>query len=294
MRRLPSWLIVGAVGALVALAAADALRPTGESARKTATEAGAPDLHGVLVVAGPDCSVAALRLPGLTEQQPPRQPDCGGVVWSRDNTLAARCTKTNGTEVLTANLEFTARVQGCAPAWRPDGALGVIRAGDLLVWRRRGRTQLFISKQQLAEWLNGRLASGEGWEFAEVAWIERTTVAAILQGPRSAEQALAIMSPGGLELFVPTFGQQIEDLRVSPRGDMAFARTRLEPTYSMLRRNGNEVALPRIANARSLAWSPGERWVALATRTTTFIARTGTRKVLMRIPVGGDSVAWLP
>ena len=53
------------------------------------------------------------------------------------------------------------------------------------------------------------------------------------------------------------------------------------------------MALPGIANARAFAWSPDEKWVAIATRTTTFIARTGLRDVVQQVPVGGDSLVWL-
>ena len=42
----------------------------------------------------------------------------------------------------------------------------------------------------------------------------------------------------------------------------------------------------------AIAWSPDERWVALSTRTTTFIAQTGTRRVVRQIAVGGDALAW--
>jgi hypothetical protein len=54
------------------------------------------------------------------------------------------------------------------------------------------------------------------------------------------------------------------------------------------------VILPRIANARAIAWSPDGQWLSLATRTSTFIARIRTRGVVMRIPVGGESLEWLP
>jgi hypothetical protein len=250
-------------------------------------------LHGSLVVAGRDCVPIAFRLPALPQEQPLRPPDCHGTVWSDDGTLSATC-HGGVTTIVSADGSGRLEARGCAPAWRPDGALGLIRDGDVVVARRHGQPQVFVSNEELVDWLNGRLTSGEGWKPTALAWIDPTNMAAILEGPRPAEQALAIMSPDELELFVREFGQHIDSLQANGRGDLAFARNRLSREYVMLRRGGNEVPLPRIANARAFAWSPDGEWVAIATRTATFIARAGTREVVLRVPSGGDALAWEP
>jgi hypothetical protein len=294
MRRLPSWIIVGAVGIVVALAAADAIRPHGETQRSEPAQR-PPDLTGLLVVAGPDCSMAALRLPGLTEQSPPRQPDCRGLIWSEDGSLAARCTTTNGTEILDANLEFLSRIQGCAPAWRPDGALSVIRNGDLVMWRRRGRRVVYVSRAQLADELAGQIEDGREYSLVDVAWSATISFAGVVAGPAPWQRAIIVYTANAVELVVPELGRRISALEVSPTGNyMAFATNQLGREFVLLNRAGAEVPIPRIANVHALAWSPDERWVALATRTATFIARTGTRDVVLRIPTGGDSLMWLP
>ncbi|HXL44360.1 MAG TPA: hypothetical protein VN960_09915 [Gaiellaceae bacterium] len=293
MARLPTWLIVAAVGAVVALAAADAIRPTGEPRTRAPAATGPPGLNGVLLVGRPDCSTTAIRLPSLDEERALRRLDCGGLVWSRDGTLAARCTPTNGTEILTERLEFTARVAGCSPAWREDGALSVIRNGDLLIFRRRGPVRLFVSRTTLAEALAGEVP--RAYELSELVWIDASRFAAILHGRQPWQQAIVVYSRDGVERFVPEAGQRISGLRVSPLGNyIAFARNALGREYAMLLRGGPETRLPRIANARTIAWSPDEEWVALATRTATFIARTGSRRVVFRVPAGGDTLAWLP
>jgi hypothetical protein len=293
MGRLPSWVIVVAVGALVALAAADALRSTSEGSPKTAVaEPSVPNLQGVVVV-GPNCSVRALRLPDLLELQAPRQTDCGGIVWSSDGTLNASCAR-GYTDIGTSEGRHALRIRGCAPAWRTDGAFSVIRDGELFVARRHGPPQIFFSREQLAQGLAGRVPPGERFELVEVAWLDVTNFAAIVRGPHPWERAVAVLSPGGLGTLVPELGQRISSLRVSPLGNLAFARDQLGREFVMLTDAGVEVPVPRIANARAIAWSPDEEWVALATRTTTFIARTGTRRVVLRLPVGGDTLAWLP
>jgi hypothetical protein len=291
MSRLPSWLIVAAVGILVALAAADAIRPHGERPQQSGPTVRGPELSGVLLVAGPDCSVTALRLPALEEMQAPRQIDCGGVTWSPDGTLNATC-KEGFTDVALTGGPSLLHVRGCGAAWRVDGSVGVIRDGELVVARRRGQPRIFFSQGQLAQALEGQAPAGERFELAEVAWLSLTNFAAIVQGPKPWERAIGFLSPGG-GTVVPELGQHISSLRASPLGNVAFAHNQLGREFVMITPAGREVPLPRIANARAIAWSPDERWVALATRTTTFIARTGTRQVVLRIPVGGESLDWL-
>jgi hypothetical protein len=294
MPRLPTWLIVAGVGAVVALAAADALRPADEVSPKTPlVEASAPDLQGVVVV-GPNCSVRAVRLPDLVEFQAPRQTDCGGLVWSSDGTLNASCA--NGyTDVGTSEGRHVLRIRGCAPAWRPDGALSVIHGGDLIVTRRRGPQQVFVSRGQLADALAGRLQGGRAYGLVEVAWHGSVSFFGIASGPEAWQRALVVYTPEGLTDVIPQLGQRISSLHVSPSGNfVAFARSGVGRELVMLTASGQEVPLPRIGNARAIAWSPDERWVALATRTATFIARAGTRRVVLRIPSGGDTLAWLP
>jgi hypothetical protein len=294
MGRLPTWLIVAAVGALVALAAADALRPADESSPATpVAEASTPNLEGVLVV-GPRCSVRALRLPDLLELQAPRQTDCGGLVWSDDGTLNASCAD-GYTDVGTSEGRRAFRLRGCAPAWRPDGALSVIRDGDLVVVRRRGRPQVFLSREGLADALAGELQGGGTYRLVEVAWHGSVSFFAIASGPEAWQQAVIVYTPEGLTDVMPQLGQPISSLHVSPSGNfVAIARSAAGRELVMLTATGQEVSLPRIGNARAIAWSPDEQWVALATRTATFIARNGTRRVVRRISAGGDTLAWLP
>jgi hypothetical protein len=289
--RLPTWLIVAGVGALIVLAAADAIRPHGELSAAPTTTVPMPRVRGMFLFPGPGCDPVAVRLPRALAEHPPRLADCGGFVWSADGTLAARC-HGEVTNVYGPQMETLGRLAGCAPAWRPDGVLSVIRDGDLVTARRHGRPQVFLSRDALADELKREV--GSGYQLSEVAWIDPQTFAAIVRGPRRWQQALVVGSRDRLELIVPERGQRISSITVSPLGKLAFARNQLGREFVMLDRSGRELALPRIANVRALAWSPDERWVALATRTTTSVARTGSREVVLRIPLGGESLAWLP
>ena len=293
MRRWPTWLVVGALVALGALALADAIRPTGGSVGLSLQAPRASGLQGTLVVAGPDCSVSALRLPTLVEQEPPKQPDCGGTVWSSDGTVSARCVRGMTIVDLTPD-GLLSRLRGCAPAFRPNGDVSLIRAGSLVVAPRHGAPRVYISRNAVASQVSEQLPNSESYELAEVQWLDQATFAAILSGRQPWQRAVAVFGQGALETVVPEFGQRISSLTASPHGNLGFAHNQLGREFVMLTRAGKEVPLPRIANARAIAWSPDERWVALVTRTTTFIARTGTRQVVRQIPVGGDALDWTP
>jgi hypothetical protein len=300
--RLPSWIIVVAVGALVVLAAADALRsPQRESVQRatgqTSTSRRSEGTEGVIVV-GPSCaSLRLIRLADLAEVHPHGQivADCDGDVWSKDGTLYANCIGPL-TYMSTADGRRIARIHGCAPAWREDGALGLVRDGALVVARRRGRPIELVSRARLAEELRNVVARPRSYELTEIAWVGLRRFAAIIQGARPWEQAIVVLSTdGALELALPEYGAGIQDLRVSPSGSyLAFATTRLGREFRMMPAEGVDVPLPRIGNALNVAWSPDESHVAISTRNTTFIAETGNRSPELQIPHGGRYLAWLP
>jgi hypothetical protein len=300
--RLPSWIIVAAVAALVVLAAADALRsPDNHSVPPATSQTSAnrpsEDLEGV-IVNGPSCaSLRVVRLPDLIQLHPQGQivVDCDGIVWSKDETLYANCIG-RLTYMGTAEGPRIAHVRGCDPAWREDGALGVIRDGALVVVRRIGRPIELVSRARLAEELRSVVARPRNYKLMEIGWIGLNRFAAILEGAQPWEQAIIVMSTNGvLELALTEYGAGIEDLRVSPLGNyLAFAQTRLGREFLMVPVDGGGVPLPRIGNALNVAWSPDESHVAISTRNTTFVAETGNRRAEEEIPGGGRYLAWIP
>jgi hypothetical protein len=295
MGSLPNWLIVTALGVLLALAAGDAIRSTGDAQPPPEpAQTVASELRGLLFVAGSDCSVTALRLPERTTEEPPRRPDCRGAVWSHDGTLVAEC-QGGVTVVSNADGELFRRVRGCTAAWNPNGFVSVIRAGSLVLARSVFRPVPLLTRDDVARLLAGIVPRPATYELVAVAWIDSSTFAAIVRrGSQPADQYVVIFRDGRIETVVPVFGPPISALRASPRGKVAFARGEVVREFVMLERDGDPLPLPRVANARAIAWSPDEQWVALATRTNVFIARTGTREIVARVAVGGESLEWLP
>lgn len=236
-----------------------------------------------------------MRLVGRIELQVPRQTDCDGLVWSRDETLYANCIG-RLTYIGTAEGRRVAQVGGCAPAWRMDGALGVIRHGGLVIARRLGQPTELVSRRQLATALRGVVARPGNYELQEIAWIDLNRFAAIVHGAQPWEQALIVLTTRGvLEFGVTEYGARIRDLRVSPLGDyVAYARTSLGREFVMTSWDAGPVRLPRIGNALNVAWSPDESHVAISTRNTTFVTATGNARAELQIPLGGRYVAWIP
>jgi hypothetical protein len=298
MGRLPTWIIVAGIGAVVALAAADALRSTGSSERRRTEPRPAPtiaDLSGLLVVADEECAMRALRLPDLTEEEPPGRPDCAGAVWSDDATLVAEC-DAGVTTVHNIRGELVRRLRGCSPAWRADGSVGVLSHGALVLARSVFPPVVLMTRPDLHASLSGLVQSPEDYDFVAFDWIATSRFAAVVRGGRLDEQALIVFTTGGQNELIRTgLGRLVSSVHVSPLGTyLTLTNNNPERGFSVLTRDGDRVLLPRVEGARALAWSPDERWVALATRDNVVVARTGSREVVARLPVGGEWISWLP
>jgi hypothetical protein len=217
MGRLPSWLVVAAVGILIALAAADALRSIGEGDRASEPEPTPTrsDLRGLLLVADAECSVTALRLPDLTPEEPRRQPDCGGAVWSQDGTLVARC-QDLVTEIRNATGDLIRRLPGCSPAWRPDGSVGVLQDGGLVLARGVFRSLTLMSRAGLHANLTELVERPETYEFVAFDWIETSGFATVVRGGRLEDQALVVFTMDQrIQLILTGLRRLVSSVRVS-------------------------------------------------------------------------------
>ena len=289
MRAALTWIVGGAVVVLLVIAVADGIRSQAD-----ASGAPAPTprvLHGVIVAADNACETRGFRLPSMASEQPPRPLDCGGLVWSQDGTLVARCEGDFTSVTSSEGVQFP-NVQGCAPAWRADGALSVVRDGEIVIARRHGAPFYFFTRSQLAYELRSAAVDNPGeWRFRQVAWFGLTSFVAILERP--GDTGAAVFAQGAVQTFLPHIGAHVDDLRASPIGNFAFARVDPQREYVMVSRGGEAISLPAVRQATAIAWSPDELYVAIVTDSETMIARTGSTKVIARLPFGGRALAWL-
>jgi hypothetical protein len=167
MRGAATWIVGGAVVVLLVVAIADAIRSRAD-ASGTPTPL-PPVLHGVIVAADDACEARGFRLPSMAVEQPPHPPDCGGAVWSQDGSLVARCDE-GVTTVTSADGSFQLPdVPGCAPAWRADGFLSVVRGGEIVLARRRGAPFTFFTRSHLARELRSAgVERADEWALTQV------------------------------------------------------------------------------------------------------------------------------
>jgi hypothetical protein len=84
-------------------------------------------------------------------------------------------------------------------------------------------------------------------------------------------------------------------LRASPRGGYLALLDRDRISVRIFTGAGRELSLPPLPAPRAVAWSPDERWTAIATRESVYVLLTRQpRKRLLRIPVRVRDLDWGP
>ncbi|HXV33119.1 MAG TPA: hypothetical protein VD769_03830 [Gaiellaceae bacterium] len=347
-----SWRRPATIGVLIAVAAVgaaavvDAVRPdSGEAskARADTTTDPEPDpvraalkaeeVGGILYYSHPedDCRVHAVSLPDLEQVAPPKlracrfelpsEPGTGALeadaAWQPGGGYAASCAD-GWISVSTQAGYGVGGIEGCAPAWKPDGTLTVTRAGE--VWgtpcpgpdaygrpacwrkllstvdlRRAARTLQIVPPDP--RYLRSATAFEAAWlTDSRAAVLVRVQLKGRLRGIGPIT-ALALFEGRRLVSAVPYSGAGL--LRLSPRRTFlavvesggrvavvdADGRTRLD-----------SITIPA-PNAAAVAWSPDERWTAIASRWSVYLLPTadivaGRTPRSIRLPLAARDLAW--
>lgn len=139
-----------------------------------------------------------------------------------------------------------------------------------------GGTTTLLSRDAL------RREVGARFRVRTVAWLRGVRFAAILEGPRT---LLTVWEGAELVNVVgPTEGTE---LRASATGRFFAALS--ARSLQVYDRHGNQLAL---SGGRSIAWSPGERYAALATEGRVLIVPAGGGETVARIPVDAVDLDW--
>ena len=324
--------------ALVALAALDALRrddlqPTGppdpalEAAERALRDA---RVRGTLVTTEgggvPGCTTRARRLPELDPTAPPDGPDLGCVVsvspdgrrvrpgtaaWTARSDAYAICRGATVFVFPAGSDRSTAAYAGCAPAFRPDGSLTVARDGEVLAVAPGCAgappcEELQISRDALrrASARHPALPTEVGAEttvdVADLVWADGGTAIVLLRlriasRPELGARVVAAFANGRLIWARPALGRA-ERVELSPSGRYVA----IQP-WSVLRRDGSQVELPLplARRAAGFAWSPDERWLAVATGTGVAVIERadlepgrGRAPPTIELPLVAWDVAW--
>jgi hypothetical protein len=324
MRRWSTVLVVVAVAAVAVFAAADALRgdgqPGGAASVPVTTRERAPTLRetlrsqgvsGQILYSDQDCILHSLLLPQMVDEVVRRENGAGafhycrfgvgggrildeGAVPSPNGRSIARC---RGRHIAVWRTETGAAVRsirGCVPAWHPDGHLTYARDEQVLEDERvlYSRAEL----HRLARRHPNIAGLGRGIPFyvhvLDLAWLDRLRLAMSLEVRiRGVEpQHFVVLVEGARMLaMVADFSGPIRDLVVSPDGsfladDRGTVVTKQGRSYPLLE------GVPRPS---SVAFSPDEGWLAVATGVSFYLV--GTPRNLGRViqvPVPAQDLVW--
>jgi hypothetical protein len=302
IRRRPSRataLVVGLVAAVALAGALDALRTrddSGSAPETTSTAlaetASLPDpaaaralrdagVTGLLVVSDRACRLSAFGLPGLEPAELSgracRLVESGGLLSldgrladpDRENVAAACAAGVvelveDGQRVAAAGSDEG----GCAIAWRDAGRLTSVVDGDLVELRREPGSNVLRPRTIVSARENERaFASGLGprarrtLAFVEAVWPQPTRLVAILRfGPRP-RYLLAFFAGRQLDVWRCCF-DTLGDLRRSRSG--GFVTVRSDRGVLVFRDGGDFVPIGLEEEARAVAWSPRDEWIAVA------------------------------
>ena len=303
---MTTWLVVGVVSVVLALAVVDSLRgnggdreppPPGEAARALAADVESraaianrlrhEGIRGRLLYTDERCTLRAVTLPDLAPAATPgnRGLGCGfsaspdgervattGAAWSPDSRRVAVC---RGTRVVVSvaseRAPEVARHQGCTPAWRPDGELTVVRRGEVV--ESSGRAVVPAPAIEAAVRAHPVAPDSPDlrvvYEIVDVAWLDAKRVAVLLRiGFTSGRRSLEPQPQ--VVLF--------EDGRVvGAEAAISESWTRLDARSGFvavrpgrLLDSGAKAVYPLLGTARSganpIAVSPDGRWLATGLR----------------------------
>ncbi|HEY3070067.1 MAG TPA: hypothetical protein VGJ34_07090 [Gaiellaceae bacterium] len=273
MRRfITGVLVVGLLGLGLA-AVVDALRGEGrqtiEAGARTVGAAAAPvaalsatDARGTLTYSDEQCRLHALRLPGLRPVAAPPYRSCephipsGGLgIWKGEVVWSGLGFQT--IQVVLSRAELTAAIHGDPQAAQlAFGGAGAYEATQLVA----------LGPDRYAVVLDHRRAP---WE----------RLLAVFAGRRLVDLRLGVIGPD-------------DSIRPSSTGRY-FALMRPQDVQ-VFQTDGGEVQLPSASLPHAIAWSPDDRWTALATRYSIYVFPSERSDETIRIPLAVRDLDWGP
>ena len=274
MRRTATWLLIGAVAALGLAAAVDALRqePDRAGAGRSPTTAGPPSrqwelavrhlreagVTGVLTYSDEDCRLHAVSLPKL---EPVRAPSFA---------MCRPATPTRGLTAMDGDVVWSGLGYGTADVVLSQEALS-----------RSVRTSVRFPVDDHAGFRAVRAAGLEAGRYvvlADSTDVPRERVVAAFRGQRT--------------LFVHP-GWWVGDARAIRASSMGRYYALLGRDPPLFTSNGHEVALPAgVPPARAVAWSPDDRWTAVAAHASVYVFPSEAQAPVVRIPLAVHDLDW--
>lgn len=280
MRRIATWLLVGAVAALGVAAAVDALRGDVEPVREARPPEATTTTPGLTGQAGP----AAARL---------RDARITGVLTYADDDCQLRAVSLPDLEPARAP-----SFEMCRPLTDSSGH-GTVDGDVVWAGLGYGAVQVVVSREtlgrEISRWLAGPAAERRG-PFRAVQAVglgpDRLVVLADSTIDPT-ERVLVLLEHGRVTLVQPRWVvREARFIRPSPLGTY-FALFGPDGVR-LFDRNAGPLALPAAArDPQAVAWSPDDRWTALATEDAVYVFPSeAPYDPMVRVPLAVHDLDW--
>jgi hypothetical protein len=324
VRRILTWLLLGAVVALGAAAGVDALRGGGPtraeppspapSTTQDTSASASPEqrltaalreagIAGVLEYADEDCDTHAVSLPDLTTRPSGVGGACSFAGSLNERTgYAVECSGDRVSIEDPQQAPYAEVRADCPPAWKPDGTPTLLRDGEVVEPHPcpdRGIipmrcTRPLLSGDDLVRELRG--AGWRGFHFAvqELLWLSDSRAAAIVSARSRGERGeVLVVFDSRRVVTAPTAAYtDLTALRPSPSGGFVVAQI-IDPGGVVVVDRDGAMVRPLVRHGSALAWSPDERWIAEATEEGIYVfpADRGTPRVYV-LPIVARDLVW--
>lgn len=322
MRPLGTWVVIGALALIGLFAARDALRGDEAPASSPASQglekprnpppalARAPQIPdkeqlaaelqalgagGILYVTDVNCRRYLLGLPALlwTTAQGLPGPDCASgapSVVSERSGLTAEQVDAEAIEV--SSEIWSHEFPGISPAFKPGGTLTFVRDGRLFEWTTACPTGTAAVTFRGLRAIDRcpRPIRGAPRLMQEVVWTGEHDFAAIA-GPPGAMSLFVNRNGREVSLF-KSVGASLSGLVASPHGRYFGARVGGSMFVFDSRRPGS-LALPSGAErSNEVAWSPDDRFTALASESFMYLYPSGRPRRAVALPLSAIQLDW--
>ena len=266
---LVTWILVIAISALAGAAALDAVRdrratestPEGNPDRAApfdgvAAELAAVGVEGALSYVDDECRAHTIRLPAFEPVDAPSTVPC---------RIAPPLRPSSSSFV------------------QPGGTVGMVRNAAASVSGVASPREVVVHK---------------------LAWLDDSRLAAIVSTRQAPGRTrIVVVDARGLVGSAPWFQSRSARFFVSPRGSFFAVSTKGPLSFLLLDRDARPGALADVARdwfgrtsltgARAIAWSPDERWTALAKAGSVYVFTTRNEEPkLVRLPLDAQDLAW--
>ena len=280
MRNLATWLLVGAVVALGIAAAVDSLQGEEVVVREARPPPATPTIPGLTGAAGP----AAARL---------REARVTGVLTYADDDCRLRAVSLPELEPARAP-----SFEMCRPL-TDSGGLGTVDGDVVWAGLGYGAVQVVVSRETLgrgiSRWLAAPGATRRG-QFRAVQAVGLGPARLVVLAESTVdptERVLALVEDGRVILVQPRWVvRDARFVRPSPLG--AYFALFGPDGVRLFDRNAGPLALPAAAREpQAVAWSPDERWTALATEDAVYVFPSeAPYDPMVRVPLAVRDLDW--